>query len=203
MRRPNWWILQNHIEKVGDVISLSLPEMGIEGQAAITEIAPNQLDTRLWKEKRRGDYVTRPVTGIFEHLSSDVSNYYFEGLAEPIGATSTHPFWSLDRMDWVAVGELEVGERVKTIECVSSLLAKEKLKGQHRVFNLEIYREHNFLVAESGVLVHNSCAMPTPTTALRKVGQVFESVHDVMANPSLIKNMNFEGYLNSQKKSKI
>ncbi len=191
LRRPNWWILQNNADKIGATICLFLPEMEIEGQAVVIAITPNQLDTRFWNEKRKGDYVNRPITGIFEHISSDVFNYYFEGLDEPIEATFVHPFWSLDRADWVAVGELEIGERVKTIEGVSSLLAKEKLEGQHKVFNLEVYREHNFLVSESEVLVHNNSAMPTTTTALRKVGQVFESVHDVMANPSLIDKMSY------------
>ena len=35
------------------------------------------------------------------------------------------------------------------------------MEGQHRVFNLEVYQEHNFLVSESEVLVHNnSAALP-------------------------------------------
>ncbi|MEZ4884908.1 MAG: polymorphic toxin-type HINT domain-containing protein [Chitinophagales bacterium] len=102
------------------------------------------------------EWVSRPITGKFEHISSDVSNYYFEGLEQLIGATSVHPFWSVDRQDWIAVGDLEIGERVKTKAGISALLSKEKLEGQHSVFNLEVYREHNFLVSESGVLVHNT-----------------------------------------------
>ena len=172
LRRPNWWILQNNADKVGSSVYLSLPEMGVEGQAVVTAITPNQLDTRFWNEKRQGDYVARPITGIFEHIRTDVSNYYFEGLAKPIGATSVHPFWSIDKMDWVAVGELEIGERVKTIEGVSKLLSKEKLEGQHKVFNLEIYQEHNFLVSKSGVLVHNNSAQeffPTFASSSSKI----------------------------------
>ena len=167
LRRPNWWILQNNADKIGNTTYLFLPEMGVEGQAVVTAITPNQLDTRFWNEKRKGNYVNRPITGIFEHIRSDVSNYYFEGLDKPIGATSVHPFWSLDRKNWVAVEELAIGERVKTIEGVSTLLSKEKLEGQHRVFNLEVYQEHNFLVSESGVLVHNNSAqLPIITKAV-------------------------------------
>ena len=156
VRRPNWWIVESNANKVGNRVFLSMPEMGIEGEAVVTEITPNQLDTRLWNENRQGDYVNRPITGKFEHISSDVSNYYFEELEQPIGATSSHPFWSVDRQDWIAVGDLEIGERVKTKVGTSVLLSKDKLEGEHKVFNLEVYREHNFLVSESGVLVHNT-----------------------------------------------
>lgn len=45
---------------------------------------------------------------------------------------------------------------MKTKVGISILLSKEKLEEPHKVFNLEVYREHNFLVSESGVLVHNS-----------------------------------------------
>ncbi|MEZ4884913.1 MAG: hypothetical protein R3E32_09325 [Chitinophagales bacterium] len=103
------------------------------------------------------EWVSRPITGKFEHISSDVSNYYFEGLEQLIGATSVHPFWSVDRQDWIAVGDLEIGERVKTKVGISTLLSKERLEGQHSVFNLEVYREHNFLVSDGSLLVHNNC----------------------------------------------
>ena len=157
LRRPNWWITQNNADKVGNKVKLFLPEMGINGDATVTKINPNQLDTRFWNENRNGDYVSRPITGKFEHQSSDVANYYFKGLEKPIGATSSHPFWSLDRNEWVSVGELKIGETVKTKEGITQLSFKKKIEGLQTVYNLEIYREHNFLVSNRSLLVHNNC----------------------------------------------
>ena len=157
LRRPNWWIKKNQADKIGNSIRLILPEMGINGDATVTKINANQLDTRLWDENRKGDYVSRPITGKFEHQSSDVANYYFKGLDKPIGATSLHPFWSVDRNDWVAIGELEIGETVKTKDGITQLTSKEQMEGLQIVYNLEIYKEHNYFVSNNALLVHNNC----------------------------------------------
>ena len=39
----------------------------------------------------------------------------------------------------------------------TTLITKEKVLGTHNVYNLEVYREHNYSVSESGILVHNTC----------------------------------------------
>ena len=47
------------------------------------------------------------VTATFKHEPDDnVLDVRVEGLAEPIGVTDTHPFWSEDRQAFVAVGKL-------------------------------------------------------------------------------------------------
>jgi hypothetical protein len=157
IRRPNWWIKQSNADKIGNQVSLFLPEMGISGTATVKKISPSQLDTRLWDEERKGDYISQPLTGKFEHESDDVWNYYFQGLDEPIGATSVHPFWSEDRQNWVAVGDLKIGEKVKAKKISTKLVKKQKVEGRQKVYNLEVYREHNFLVTKEGLLVHNDC----------------------------------------------
>jgi len=157
IRRPNWWLKKNNADKIGNQVVLFLPEMGINGTAIVKKITPNQLDTRLWDEQRKGDYINRPITGKFEHESDDVWNYYFQGLEEPIGTTSTHPFWSEDRQDWIPVGNLKIGEKIKAKKLITKLAKKHKIEGRQKVYNLEVYREHNFLVAKEGLLVHNSC----------------------------------------------
>lgn len=180
LRRPNWWIKQSGAEKVGNKVNLFLPEMGVKGIATIINISPNQLDTRLWDENREGDYVSRPITGKFEHKSNDVWNYYFEGLEEPIKATSSHPFWSIDRSKWVAVGELKIGEKVRAQHKTTKLHSKNKLNGYKTVYNIEVFKEHNYLVSEDAILVHNGCSF------LSKKADDFTRLHsdDVITNSS-------------------
>jgi hypothetical protein len=38
-----------------------------------------------------------------------------EAETEPIGTTSNHPFWSVDRQEFVHAGSLEIGERLQTL----------------------------------------------------------------------------------------
>ncbi len=157
LRRPNWWILQNKSDSVGKKVFLSIPEAGISGQAIVTKIKPSLFDTRFSKCEYEDNKTYRPLTGWFIHNSNDIWNYYFEGELEPICATSNHPFWSIDRKIYIPIGELKVGEKTKTKEGnVSKLLKKEKRKGNETVYNLEIYRDHNYHVGDQGLLVHNS-----------------------------------------------
>ena len=41
---------------------------------------------------------------------------HITGLDEPIGTTASHPFWSEDRSDWTAAGDLKVGETLRTLD---------------------------------------------------------------------------------------
>ncbi len=54
--------------------------------------------------------------------------------------------WSMDRNGWVGADILEISEKVKTHGGEVVLVSKEKLKGRHTVYNLEGYKNHNFLV---------------------------------------------------------
>nr|MCU0394080.1 hypothetical protein [Thermoflexibacter sp.] len=48
LRRPNWWISNMKADKLGNKVHLDMPELGAAGQATVTKISPNHLDTRLW-----------------------------------------------------------------------------------------------------------------------------------------------------------
>ena len=58
--------------------------------------------------------------------------------------------------DWRLAGELEIGEEVLTKEGEATVICSERQVGREVVYNLEVKGLHNFLVGESGVLVHNS-----------------------------------------------
>jgi hypothetical protein len=79
-------------------------------------------------------------------------------LHETIGVTGNHPFWSLDRLEFVQVGELAIGERLQTLSGDTKWVQhKLPRPGPEPVYNLEIHAEHVYYVGTSGVLAHNVC----------------------------------------------
>ncbi len=99
----------------------------------------------------------RVVTGTFRHSSANTIDVSITGLAEPIGCTANHRFWSEDREDYVEAGQLREGERVWTRKLGTTAVAGSVPRpGTHRVWNLEIHGEHVYEVGDLGVLVHNS-----------------------------------------------
>jgi Pretoxin HINT domain len=157
LRRPNWWLRQAKADKIGNKIYLELHEVNIIGWATIKAIYPNLIDTRLWEGHRKGDYVSRPATGRFVHQTNDVVSYYFSDADTAIEATPNHPFYSEDRKGWVEVGNLAIGEKVRNkSNKLVTLLRKEQQTKTQKVYNLEIYRNHNYLVGVQGLLVHNT-----------------------------------------------
>ena len=112
----------------GDHVYLKLKELGFEGWLRVVGIqdAP---------EISSGP--GRVVLSTFTRLSNDVYEVGFVGGAVLRG-TGGHPLWSLDRDDWVSVRDLQVGERLQTAEGAVSVEALEKVRGLHRVYNLEV-----------------------------------------------------------------
>lgn len=155
--RPHWWLQEVGADSVGKKVYLNMPELGSQGWSTVKAIRINQLDTRFWDEQRKGDYVSRPITGKFEHESNDVYHLYYANNSKPLGVTGSHPIWSMDRNGWVGAGELKIGEKVKTKEGETTLTSRQKIQGKQTVYNLEIYRDHNFHVSKDAILVHNSC----------------------------------------------
>ncbi len=146
--RPLEWIEWQDASP-GSTVWLDLPEMGAQGDAKVVSIRdcpPIQ--------KGRGNV----VTGRFLHSAKDnLLNVSLEGSDEQIGVTETHPFWSEDRKDYIPAGELTVGETVRTehgLRRIGKILPRPR---DEPVYNLEVHREHVYLVGSAGTLVHNSC----------------------------------------------
>lgn len=153
--RPNWWIRNIGADRLGNRFYLKIPEVA-EGDAIVKTIRVNQLDTRLWDEQRNGDYVYRPITATFQHDSNNVLNLYFTNDEKPLGVTPEHRIYSIDKNDFVPAGSLSIGEKVKTYQGISTLVKKEKLEGEHKVYNIEVYRDHNYMVSLNSIVVHNT-----------------------------------------------
>ena len=72
--------------------------------------------------------------------------------------TDIHPVWSLDKQDWVPLGELCFGEQVHSNAGLLSLVDREVITRPQDVYNIEVDGQHVYQVGDSGVLVHNTCA---------------------------------------------
>ncbi|MDP1563049.1 MAG: polymorphic toxin-type HINT domain-containing protein [Pirellulaceae bacterium] len=74
-----------------------------------------------------------------------------------MGVTANHPFWSVDRAEFVQAGELTIGERLQTL-AGDTLWVQQKLPrpGPEPVYNLEVHDEHVYYVGTSGILAHNA-----------------------------------------------
>ncbi len=138
-----------------------MPEMGIVGRAQLEAILPSTLDTRSWDYRAQGDYAHYPLTGFFAHESAEVWDLYFSASKQPVGATYNHPFYSTDRQQYVYAGELALGERILTQsgDTVQFLIKRPHEGLSTQVYNLEVWRAHNFLVTERGMVVHNNGCM--------------------------------------------
>lgn len=161
--RPLWWIEQAGA-KVGGLIRLAMPEMGVAGPAKVLSIGP----CPRMQERKPG---TQVVTGTFKHKAKMVLHLHLKGLDKPIGVTPNHPMYSLDRGDFIPAGNLRIGERLKTYTGVSAVVTLiDQVPGEQAVYNLEVHRDHVYYVSNLGVLVHNTYAVTQAIDNLRFSG---------------------------------
>ena len=112
------------------------------------------------------------VTGTFSHVASEIIELRVTGQAEPIGVTPEHPFWSVDRQAFVPVGELRIGETLRTVHGEQVAVGSITPRGPPaRVYNLEIDGTHQYHVSSLGLLVHNMCAKAVSKNSLDYEGE--------------------------------
>ena len=129
---------------------LDLPEVGCVGWAELVDVDDSF-------EYREG--MGNLVTGTFEHVANELLELTIEGDSKPITCTPNHPFWSVDREDFVEAGELLEGERLLVFNGETKrVVQKLPRPGPETVYNLEVFSEHVYRVAMDGVLVHNACS---------------------------------------------
>ena len=181
--RPLWWLEQTGAAQ-GGTIHLEVTEAGLAGKARILSLSD---DVTVDSRTAYGAI----VTGTIFHRNAQVLSLVFDGEeSQALGVTPSHPLYSADRGEYVEAGELVLGERVAryggTTSLVTSMVSQ---RADEPVYNLEVHRAQSYYVGEQELLAHNT---GTNCQALRKVGDLLESVEDVMANPSLLdgKSMN-------------
>lgn len=156
LRRPNWWIKEVGADSIGKMVYLDIPEFALNGEFVVDNIRVNQLDTRFWEENRVGEFIYRPITGRFQRRVNDYHRLTLN-TEEVLRVTENHPFWSNNRNAWVALKDLRVNEQLKTRYGVVSIFEIEKVHSSIDVFNIEVFRDHNYLVGKSSVMAHNNC----------------------------------------------
>ena len=130
-------------------VYISLPEMGVDGFAQLS-----QTENNIKIQEGQGNV----VTGTFHHVANNVIELQIEGQEKSIGCTDNHPFWSVDREDFVEAGKLMPGERVRLVNGETKrIVQKLHHPGPQDVYNLEIFNEHVYHVTNDGILVHNMC----------------------------------------------
>ncbi len=137
----------------GKTVYLDLHEMGAVGLANVVAVEP-------CPPIEPDDGTGRPlITGTFKHTSATVIDLQIEGESQVIGTTANHPFWSVDRNQYVTAGELRLSERLRTAnDEITRLISVSPRPGRHDVYNIQVDGEHVYYVGNTGVLVHNVCA---------------------------------------------
>ncbi|MGF1507935.1 MAG: RHS repeat-associated core domain-containing protein [Myxococcota bacterium] len=148
--RPEGWFEANEVFEPGDEAWLEFDEIGARGFARATGLSSFNLSPTT---KEPG----RLVLSTISNANNDVYEVSFVEGGEALRGTGAHPLYSLDRDDWVRVRDLQVGERLQTAEGAVTVEALEKVRGVHRVYNLEVEGDHEYLVGEAGVRAHNTC----------------------------------------------
>ncbi|HMS30455.1 MAG TPA: polymorphic toxin-type HINT domain-containing protein [Saprospiraceae bacterium] len=148
------WIT-NHGYYVDGIVNMNLPEQGISGPFRITSIKHIIPQKKPVDENENDEWEYRPVTGLFTHHSNDIWKITFDN-GEVLGVTNNHPIYSVSKGDWQHAGHLEIGEEVLAKSGNTKVVSKERDFNIQPVYNLEIKDLHNFLVNESGVVVHNT-----------------------------------------------
>ncbi len=168
------WLSQHPILE-DSIMYLNMPEMGMEGPFRITTIKHVLPQKIIEPNNLNEDYEIKPITGIFAHLSGDVLLLRFEG-GDSLKVTASHPIYVSTARDWRQAGNLQVGDKVRTYSGEAILLSKENLEGTHTVYNLEVKDLHNYLVGESGVVVHNNYGVSTTVVnMLKNIGKNFNA----------------------------
>lgn len=169
--RPQVWI-EEEKSKVNGKIFLTLSELGAFGLADILAIEPSPPI-----HPGNGNV----VTGRFIHEQADIIDLYIEGVIAPIGCTPNHPFWSVERNQFIEAEQLQPNERLKisngdTVRFLRSIPRKE----QETVYNIEVHNEHVYEITSSGILVHNAYHHAIPKFLGGHVSQDLVSIPTVI-----------------------
>ncbi|PHR97584.1 MAG: hypothetical protein COA78_27375 [Blastopirellula sp.] len=153
LRSVEW--LEEFDVKVGGKVDTSIAEIGASGLAEVLAIQPCPTISP------RPGSDAQLVTGLYHHeaanaLDMQIVNEAGEVL-ETIGVTDNHPFWSEDRQEFVAAGQLIKGELLRSTTNKEIFVGTiEPRAGPEPVFNLEVNIEHVYYVTSTGVLAHNA-----------------------------------------------
>ncbi len=115
----------------------------------------------------------------FVHRASEDSHVVelrLEGQEEATGVTANHPYWSVDRREFVGAGDLHEGEGVDTEFGVRRVVSVSPAAYGDALYNIET-TEHVYRVGSLGTLVHNSCVDRALAAAQRHGGTALDAAN--------------------------
>jgi hypothetical protein len=121
----------------GKFLPMNIEELHVKGSAFVTSIedCPEIADGEGSVVTSR--FCTREVNTIVraEILGPD-------GSIEIVEGTPIHPIWTVDRNDWVPLGELTVGESLQASEGLATVLLLPRVSSSIPVYNVEVHGQH-------------------------------------------------------------
>ncbi len=148
------WIEANGI-RAGHALPMHIEELQIDGHAVVTSVEECPPIVSGDSSAVTGRFVTREVDVI-----AIVKILGANGQIESIEGTTTHPIWSVDKQDWIGLGELSEGETIQGASTFATVLDASIVRQPTLVYNVEIHGEHVYQVGGCGLLVHYTCPDP-------------------------------------------
>ena len=137
--------------KPGDQLPLAYEELGILGVGLVLDAKP----CRRIASRPTGRHCL--VTTTFKHDSQAIIEITVDRTPIPLRGTANHPFWSVDRKEYVQAGQLRIGESLLTADGVTASVVTTSVTNEAEVvYNIEVQGEHAYYVGPSGILVHNA-----------------------------------------------
>jgi hypothetical protein len=150
---PEWITL--HDAQLGAMvpIPLDVQEMGLDENLLAKILAIERCP-----EIRAGP--GRVVLTTVNHLSRGVCNLTYinsAGQSETIRPTLSHRFYSLDRKDWIHIGDANTGEKLQGFgNDIITVVSCQPLGKTERVYNMTVEDEHVYHVGYLNLLAHNT-----------------------------------------------
>ena len=126
-----------------------------DGTKPIEEI---KVGDHVWAwDEETGEVALKEVVEIYINQSDELIHVFVNG--EEIVTTPTHPFYSPVK-GWTAAAKLRAGDILVLLNgeyVVVEKVQHEILEAPITVYNFQVEGYHTYYVADSGVLVHNTC----------------------------------------------
>ena len=151
LRPPDW--LEQHEGVVGAQLFIDSEELNIAAWGVIDRVV---------SAPKPAPGSGRLVLATSERWSRDVYELELEGGMAPVQVTGEHPIYFLDADGWVKVRDLQVGERLQTEKGALAVASLERERGLQRVYNIEVEGEHEYLIGDAGLRVHNAYKKACP-----------------------------------------
>ena len=105
-----------------------------------------------------GESGPRPVSKLIMHGGDHVMVDVVLADGSVIAATDHHPFWSVDRDEFVDAVDLVVGERLLSASGETLTIADLRVSNYEvMAYNLTVEDIHTYYAGNTPILVHNSC----------------------------------------------